>query len=114
MSGSQVEGQRPHLSNDLKDASPDGDLSNPPKAASTQEQEAGHVASDKRDETGSPDNHVPRENKKNSLDGDAPAVEESIEARLERLGRQRPEVFGSMWAEIGFVFSISMSQVLTV
>ena len=47
-------------------------------------------------------------------DGQSPAVEESLEARLERLGRQRPEVFGSVWAEIGFVFSISMSQVLSV
>lgn len=44
----------------------------------------------------------------------SPAVEESLEARLERLGRQRPDVFHSIWAEIGFVFSISMSQVLSV
>ncbi len=42
------------------------------------------------------------------------AVEESLEARLERLGRQRPDVFNSIWAEIGFVFSISMCQVLSV
>jgi hypothetical protein len=42
------------------------------------------------------------------------AVEEPAEARLDRLGRQRPEAFGSLWAEIGFVFSISMSQVLSV
>ncbi len=46
--------------------------------------------------------------------GDSPAIEESIEARVERLGRQRPEAFDSIWAEIGFVFSIVMSQVLTV
>lgn len=45
---------------------------------------------------------------------DSPAVEESAEARLERLGRQRPEAFDSLWSEIGFVFSISMSQVLSV
>lgn len=45
---------------------------------------------------------------------DSPAIEESTEARLERLGRQRPEVFDSIWAEIAFIFSISMSQVLTV
>jgi hypothetical protein len=45
---------------------------------------------------------------------DSPAVEESVEAKLERLGRQRPEVFDSIWAEIGFVISISMSQVLSV
>jgi hypothetical protein len=45
---------------------------------------------------------------------DLPATEESTEARIERLGRQRPEVFKSIWEEIGFVFSVSMSQVLTV
>jgi hypothetical protein len=52
--------------------------------------------------------------KENSPHDGAPAVEESLEVRLEQLGRQRPEVFGSVWAEIGFVFSISMSQVLSV
>jgi len=41
-------------------------------------------------------------------------LEESPEARLERLGRQRPEVFKSIYAEIGFVFSISMSQIFSV
>jgi len=45
---------------------------------------------------------------------DSPAIEESTEARLERLGRQRPDVFDSIWPEMGFVFSISMSQVLSV
>jgi hypothetical protein len=45
---------------------------------------------------------------------ESPTLEDSIEFRLERLGRQRPEVFESLWAEIGFVFSISMSQVLSV
>ena len=45
---------------------------------------------------------------------ESPTLEDSIESRLERLGRQRPEVFESLWAEIGFVFSISMSQVLSV
>lgn len=45
---------------------------------------------------------------------DSSQVEESNEARLERLGRQRPESFHSIWSEIGFVFSISMSQVLSV
>ncbi|KAF2145367.1 uncharacterized protein K452DRAFT_315629 [Aplosporella prunicola CBS 121167] len=38
---------------------------------------------------------------------------ESQEARLERLGRQRPEKFKSLWNEIGFVYSITMSQALT-
>lgn len=40
--------------------------------------------------------------------------EESLDARIERLGRQRPDNFQSLWAEIGFVFSICMSQVLSV
>ena len=40
--------------------------------------------------------------------------EESLEVRLERLGRERPACFRSTWREAGFVFSISMSQVLAV
>ncbi|KAH6715453.1 MFS multidrug transporter-like protein [Leptodontidium sp. MPI-SDFR-AT-0119] len=55
----------------------------------------------------------PREKESRYQGEDSPAIEESTEARLERLGRQRPEVFDSIWAEIGFIFSISMSQVLT-
>ncbi len=39
---------------------------------------------------------------------------ESPDARIERLGRARPENFKTLWAEVGFVFSIVMSQVLTV
>lgn len=50
---------------------------------------------------------------KESQHGRQPTTEESDAARIERLGRQRPEAFGSLWAEIVFVFSISMSQVLT-
>lgn len=38
---------------------------------------------------------------------------ESETARIERLGRQRPEKLGSLWKEIIFVFSIAMSQVLS-
>lgn len=34
-------------------------------------------------------------------------------ALLERLGRQRPEVFSNVWAEICFCFSVCMSQILT-
>lgn len=47
-------------------------------------------------------------------DGDALEVEESFEARLERLGRARPEIFPSATAEILFVFCICMSQVISV
>ncbi|KAF9640310.1 Major facilitator superfamily [Lasiodiplodia theobromae] len=38
---------------------------------------------------------------------------ESEEARLERLGRQRPDKLPSIWSEIGFVYSVTMSQGLT-
>lgn len=40
-------------------------------------------------------------------------VEESLQARVERLGRERPPTFTTLWREILFVFSISMSQFLT-
>jgi hypothetical protein len=43
-----------------------------------------------------------------------PYVEESLEARVERLGRERPKIFRTIWAEIAFNFSISMSQILCV
>ncbi|KAK7511561.1 MFS multidrug transporter [Phyllosticta citriasiana] len=49
------------------------------------------------------------ESERNSMD----SIEESAEARLERLGRQRPEVFRSKWEEIGFIYSVTMSQMLT-
>ncbi|GAB7325479.1 hypothetical protein MBLNU13_g09493t1 [Cladosporium sp. NU13] len=39
--------------------------------------------------------------------------EESEKARIERLGRQRPEKLDSAWKEFGFVFSVTMSQLLT-
>ncbi|KAF2159094.1 hypothetical protein M409DRAFT_71223 [Zasmidium cellare ATCC 36951] len=39
--------------------------------------------------------------------------DESETARIERLGRQRPEKLGSMWKEVGFVFSITVSQLLS-
>ncbi|KAH7019683.1 major facilitator superfamily domain-containing protein [Ilyonectria destructans] len=42
-----------------------------------------------------------------------PAVDESLQARIERLGRERPPIFTTRWSEIIFVFSISMSQFLT-
>jgi len=38
---------------------------------------------------------------------------ESEQARIERLGRQRPDKLTSTWKEIGFCFSIVMSQALT-
>ena len=113
MTDSQVECQLPHLSNREGTALSEGDFSAPQKEASIQEEES-HVAPATPIEGRPPTNTAPFEEKKSSLDGDAPAIEELAEARLERLGRQRPEVFGSLWAEIGFVFSISMSQVLTV
>lgn len=50
----------------------------------------------------------------NPASGAASDDGESFEIRLERLGRQRPERFKSIWAEMGFVYAIVMSQVLTV
>jgi MFS family permease len=38
---------------------------------------------------------------------------EPAKAHVERLSRERPPVFRSAWAEIAFVFSICMSQVIT-
>ena len=71
------------------------------------------VAAEYQEDVASPMSPGPFE-RENLPHGGSPAAEESLEARLERLGRQRPEVFSSVWAEIGFVFSISMSQVLSV
>lgn len=62
----------------------------------------------------SPATFRPQGKEINNQDLNSPIIEESTEARLERLGRQRPEVFDSIWSEIGFVFSIAMSQVLSV
>ena len=42
-----------------------------------------------------------------------PDEEESLESRIERLGRERPAVFPTLGAEIAFVFSVLMSQVMT-
>lgn len=42
-----------------------------------------------------------------------PAVDESLQVQIERLGRERPPIFTTRWSEMVFVFSISMSQFLT-
>ncbi|KFY49521.1 hypothetical protein V496_09942 [Pseudogymnoascus sp. VKM F-4515 (FW-2607)] len=39
--------------------------------------------------------------------------EEALERRIERLSRERPKQFKSLWAEVAFIFSIAMSQVLS-
>lgn len=38
---------------------------------------------------------------------------DSEKARIKRLGRQRPPQLASLWQEIGFVFSITISQLLS-
>jgi MFS family permease len=54
------------------------------------------------------------DNNNNNMDHDPAIMEgESEKARIERLGRQRPEKFGSAWQEVGFIFSVTMSQLLT-
>lgn len=40
-------------------------------------------------------------------------MEESLQARVERLGRERPPIFATLRHEILFVFSIAMSQFMT-
>lgn len=40
--------------------------------------------------------------------------EESTQARIERLGRQRPVKFRTVWTEIGFCFSLLASMVMAV
>ena len=39
---------------------------------------------------------------------------ESIQARIDRLGRQRPAKFDTIWTEIGFCFSLLASMVMAV
>ncbi len=46
-----------------------------------------------------------------------PAVgdqEELLEEKIKKAGQERPKVLRSLWHEIGFTFSIAMSQILTV
>jgi MFS family permease len=52
----------------------------------------------------------PEPEKERTIENDQ---EESLDARIERLGRERPAGFPTLWAELAFVFSILMSQVLT-
>lgn len=49
----------------------------------------------------------------NSWLSERPSREETEQARIDRLGRQRPATLHSLKAEVGFVFSICMSQVIT-
>jgi MFS family permease len=42
-----------------------------------------------------------------------PPTEETLEARMKRLGSERPPTFRTIYSEIAFVFSILMSQLLT-
>ena len=45
-------------------------------------------------------------------DGDVEG--ESMQARIERLGRERPAKFKTAWTEIGFCFSLLASIVMAV
>ena len=51
----------------------------------------------------------PRDDENDEVD----CMAESLEAKIERLGRERPHGFKTIWSEIAFVFSITMSQLLT-
>lgn len=59
---------------------------------------------------------MPLDQNQNRTSSDAHGIEldESTEARIERLGRERPSCFSSIWAESAFCFSVLMSQILTV
>ena len=48
-----------------------------------------------------------------SLGRTSTTIEESEEQKIERLGRERPPGFRNAWSEIGFVFAVAMSQILT-
>lgn len=56
-----------------------------------------------------PNEHVPVE----KIPTEPFDEEEPLEVRIERLGRERPPAFKTIWAEMAFVFSIVMSQILT-
>jgi hypothetical protein len=43
-----------------------------------------------------------------------PGVEASESHRLEQLGRERPKCFATWYSELGFCFSVVMSQILSV
>jgi MFS family permease len=53
---------------------------------------------------------IPEPEKDHTFEDDE---EESLEARIERLGRERPPEFPTRWAELAFISSILMSQVMT-
>ena len=55
---------------------------------------------------------VSTEKPSQAMDRDTKLEGESEEAHIERLGRQRPDKFKSRWTEIGFAFSVGMSQAL--
>ncbi len=39
---------------------------------------------------------------------------EDMQARVERLGRERPAIFKTLWREVGFCFSLLASMVMAV
>ena len=45
---------------------------------------------------------------------DGGAEREGMQARIERLGRERPAKFRTVWTEIGFCFSLLASMVMAV
>ena len=45
---------------------------------------------------------------------DGGAEGEGMQARIERLGRERPAKFKTVWTEIGFCFSLLASMVMAV
>ena len=70
------------------------------------------VALDGRAAPGTTQQPPPRSDEKEAGE-ERVAAEESLQARVERLGRERPPTFKTAWSETAFVFSITMSQLLT-
>ena len=67
-----------------------------------------------------PLSHVKSQEMKSSTDMSPPLlsagveVEESTEARIARLGRERPAQFKSAWSELGFLLSVFTAQIMAV
>jgi MFS family permease len=58
--------------------------------------------------------HLPEDAADTSPDSSSePEDEESLAARIERMGRERPPTFKTRWSEFVFVFAIIMSQIIT-
>ena len=80
------------------------------------EDELGKLESDKgpsREPVQVPQSDLPSKNENLAMPGEEEVIE-SEEARIERLGRERPAKFKSLGAELAFCYSIIASQFMAV